>query len=153
MSPGQSWDLSCLRITYDVPTSLVGTIVRTLTLNPGTGAQRGVICSMLVIQCCCLGANEGYQASSQCFTRKWMKMQMWIFHTPEYSKQKLTELWETSQQWIWESYIYKSCYITGSCNSDRLSCPNSLTLIFSSITLYCGDHSKCIYKETRGQSK
>lgn len=34
--------------------------VKTLTLHSGTGAQYGIICSVLVIQCCCLGTNEGW---------------------------------------------------------------------------------------------
>lgn len=37
--------------------------VKTLTLNPGTGAKRGIICSVLATQYCCLGVNEGWMSS------------------------------------------------------------------------------------------
>lgn len=114
-------------------------VMETLTLMPVTGAQRGIICSVLVIQYCCLGANEGWISSQFPLLNKKANGNTSVnFSNPQTQQTKLTEHWETIQQWIWASYIYKSCYITGSCYSDRLSCPNPLTSVFRSTTLYWG---------------
>lgn len=127
-------------------------VVKILTLNPGTGAQCGIICSVLVIPYCCLGANEGWISSQFPLLSKKVN---------ENANVNLSHPWtqQTKAHWtlgnnpaVNMSLLYLQIVLYYRFLQQwQAQLPKFINL--SSITLYCRDHPNCIYKETRGSSK